>query len=463
LTLAIIGADIDYENPDGTRTAVWPAGLHPFYPPWFGVSQLVTKQSVVLDLPVKACKTKDNVTVNVDVSLVFRIMGDADLGEDPELVRKFVYQVKPRGLEQQLRDAQEEAVRALARSMRHTEIYGIRSGQRAKSTPTTPAKDGTLMYDSSVASEADSDSSERSDNVFVGSSDQHDRKLAEKSIMKGERVAAEMRDRLNQQFIPQGVEVQSVMIKSISLPSDIEGQMTEKTMIISANAQQRMYHVNEMQNTRMEQEVQTMLQRFDEVRQEELASGTETMNSEQVKLNDAKSQAVKSEKNIREETTVKLNSIEADNSLEVQRINDRMYETATKIRADAEREAAELVATTKVETQTVLADSHLQSTLNKTQAQKIISNAEGKIAPMLAKKKEYETRLREVQVYENLADNPHLIISGSSNEDVNLLAVADSILHADTNHSRSAVLAELALLNQGSASFMKKTDAVVKA
>lgn len=253
------------------------------------------------------------------------------------------------------------------------------------------------------------------------------------------------------------------MIKSISLPSDIEGQMTEKTMIISANAQQRMYHVNEMQNTRMEQEVQTMLQRFDEVRQEELASGTETMNSEQVKLNDAKSQAVKSEKNIREETTVKLNSIEADNSLEVQRINDRMYETATKIRADAEREAAELVATTKVETQTVLADSHLQSTLNKTQAQKIISNAEGKIAPMLAKKKEYETRLREVQVYENLADNPHLIISGSSNEDVNLLAVADSILHADTNHSRSAVLAELALLNQGSASFMKKTDAVVKA
>jgi hypothetical protein len=161
----------------------------------------VTKQSVVLDLPVKACKTKDNVTVNVDVSLVFRIMGDADLGEDPELVRKFVYQVKPRGLEQQLRDAQEEAVRALARSMRHTEIYGIRSGQRAKSTPTTPAKDGTLMYDSSVASEADSDSSERSDNVFVGSSDQHDRKLAEKSIMKGERVAAEMRDRLNQQFM----------------------------------------------------------------------------------------------------------------------------------------------------------------------------------------------------------------------------------------------------------------------
>jgi hypothetical protein len=259
------------------------------------------------------------------------------------------------------------------------------------------------------------------------------------------------------------VEIQSVMIKSISLPSDIEGQMTEKTMIISANAQQRMYHVNEMQNTRMEQEVQTMLQKFDEVRQEELASGTETMNSEQVKLNDAKSQAIKSEKNIREETTVKLNSIKADNSLDKQRINDRMYETATKVRADAEREAAELVATTKVETQTVLADSQLQSTLNKTQAQKIISNAEGKIAPMLAKKKEYETRLREVQVYENLADNPHLIISGSSNEDVNLLAVADSILHADTNTSRSAVLAELALLNQGSASFMKKTGAIVQA
>lgn len=49
------------------------------------------------------------------MALAFRIIGDSSKGEDPGLVRRFVQQVGPRGLEQQLRDAQEEAVRALWR------------------------------------------------------------------------------------------------------------------------------------------------------------------------------------------------------------------------------------------------------------------------------------------------------------------------------------------------------------
>lgn len=43
------------------------------------VSNLVTQQSVVFDMPVKGCKTKDNVTVEIDVAIVFRIMGDVSL------------------------------------------------------------------------------------------------------------------------------------------------------------------------------------------------------------------------------------------------------------------------------------------------------------------------------------------------------------------------------------------------
>lgn len=44
--------------------------------PWLRVSSLVTKQSVVFDMPVKGCKTRDNVSVEIDVAIVFRIMGD---------------------------------------------------------------------------------------------------------------------------------------------------------------------------------------------------------------------------------------------------------------------------------------------------------------------------------------------------------------------------------------------------
>lgn len=45
--------------------------------PWrLKVSNLVTKQNVVFDMPVKGCITRDNVTVEIDVAIVFRIMGD---------------------------------------------------------------------------------------------------------------------------------------------------------------------------------------------------------------------------------------------------------------------------------------------------------------------------------------------------------------------------------------------------
>ncbi|CAM9650357.1 unnamed protein product, partial [Chrysoparadoxa australica] len=98
-----------------TGSAVWPPGLH-WGLPWLKVAHLVTKQSCLLDLAVKSCLSKDNVSVQVDVAIMFRIMGDETKGEDPELVRKFIHEVGPRGLEQQLRSAQEEAVRALARS-----------------------------------------------------------------------------------------------------------------------------------------------------------------------------------------------------------------------------------------------------------------------------------------------------------------------------------------------------------
>ena len=61
------------------------------------VSNLVTKQAVVFNMPVKGCKTQDNVTVQINLSIVFRIMGDERLGEDPYLVRNFVYKVTARG------------------------------------------------------------------------------------------------------------------------------------------------------------------------------------------------------------------------------------------------------------------------------------------------------------------------------------------------------------------------------
>jgi hypothetical protein len=46
--------------------------------------------------------TKDNVSVQVDVSIIFRIMGDADKNEDPRNVYNFVHHMAVRGIEEQL-------------------------------------------------------------------------------------------------------------------------------------------------------------------------------------------------------------------------------------------------------------------------------------------------------------------------------------------------------------------------
>lgn len=434
------GADHDFITKDGVKSTVWPPGFHGPSMPWTGVSYLVNMSTVVLDLPVKQCKTRDNVSVSIDVALAFRIMGDIRRGEDPTLVRKFVYQVKPRGLEQQLRDAQEEAVRALARSLKHTEIYGIRSGVSGVSLPV--GKD-----DGSSRSQTTSGSSTR-DDTFEGTYEKDDELAAQQATIKGENAAMVMKERLNRQFEPQGVQIVSVMIKSIQLPSDITAQMTEKTMIVSKQAQQRMQHQSKMQKTRMEQDTATMLQKFNERAQQEVITGAETLNAEQVKLNDAKAELEKLKASIREESNVKVQSLLATNSLEVQRVKDRMFETTSNIMAEAEREAAELLAKTKVETETIISAARIEKAQNESKADQIISEAEGKIAPWIEKLKDHETMRKQMKVYEKLGENPNLVISGSTDHDTNLVAVADAIIQnsSSTDCSRSAIMAEMALL-----------------
>ena len=113
------------------------------------------------------------------------------------------------------------------------------------------------------------------------------------------------------------------MIESCRLPTEIESQMEEKTKVISKNAQQRMFHQNNMQNTRMEEEVVTLLQTFEEKKLQEETAGVEKITEERIKLNDAIAEAEKSEAAIREEAHAKIQKLRAENGLDVQRIVSR--------------------------------------------------------------------------------------------------------------------------------------------
>ena len=56
------------EQESGDGSPVWPSGFT-FAGPFTKVSHLITKSFCVFDVPVKGCKTKDNVTVTIDCSI----------------------------------------------------------------------------------------------------------------------------------------------------------------------------------------------------------------------------------------------------------------------------------------------------------------------------------------------------------------------------------------------------------
>ena len=247
--VATSGAEIKTDS----GSPVWPAGFIKAGI-FTRISHLVTKSFCVFDVPVKGCKTSDNVTVTIDCSIVFRIMGDADKGEDPELVRTFVHEVTPAGLEQQLKDAMAEEVRTLARSMKHTQVYTCRRGTPpVMATPPGAASGGGKAM-GAIAEEGGKGESKDAGVEMVLTAEAREFSSEEEERQVGVDVTHEMEVRLNKQFNSQGVMIQDIMIQNITLPYDINDQMANKTMVKSKQQYEVMEQNFQMQEIRLKNE-----------------------------------------------------------------------------------------------------------------------------------------------------------------------------------------------------------------
>mmetsp|Transcript_23878 Transcript_23878/g.48614 ORF Transcript_23878/g.48614 Transcript_23878/m.48614 type:complete len:472 (-) Transcript_23878:166-1581(-) len=102
------------ESKDNAEDGGWEPGFHCFYP-WYRVDRLVSKQLVIFDTPVKDCKTKDDITVNIDVLIVFEIVQASD----------FVFGIGPDKLDDFLRASQEEVLRQMAGETHVENIYDL--------------------------------------------------------------------------------------------------------------------------------------------------------------------------------------------------------------------------------------------------------------------------------------------------------------------------------------------------
>lgn len=104
------GAEIAGDEHDGTVSS----GFQ-IFPPWMAVNRLVSRQLIIFDTPVKFCKTSDDVTVNIDVIIVFEITH----------ARDFVFSLGPQKLDDLLRASQEEVLRQLVYETKVENIYDL--------------------------------------------------------------------------------------------------------------------------------------------------------------------------------------------------------------------------------------------------------------------------------------------------------------------------------------------------
>jgi len=347
--------------------------------------------------------------------------------------------VTPRGLQQQLKDACEEATRSVARSLQHTEIYGLRtdmSGKKQKVLEAAPEVDMSDLEGDAALRDLGQES---------------DAAAATSSANKGSDRADAMRRQLNDQFMPQGVSITDVIITDVQLPDVIVQQMAEKTTVIAQNAAQKMNQEYEMLTLKQSEEVETLKQRKKEEREKEKQAGDQNVNEVQVQLDKMKAETKVMLNQIKQESKVRVQNITADGNLEVTKLNQEKDSKLTQLRSEANADAERMKAETELFESTKLSEANLTKAKNEGLAAELMAKAEGVAAPYVEARKQFETRQKQMSVWQGLAHNKQLVVSGESNEELNTLMLCDAIMDdSATEGTKSQVLAEMLVMQRGS-------------
>mmetsp|Transcript_3118 Transcript_3118/g.4157 ORF Transcript_3118/g.4157 Transcript_3118/m.4157 type:complete len:527 (+) Transcript_3118:219-1799(+) len=445
------GIDVDYIDENRERCAIWPPGLHFPYPPWYQISHLVTKQSAVFEVPVMACKTRNNVNVDIHVGLTFRIMGDTSLGEDSFLVRKFVKELNPLGLEQQLRGAVQASLRSLIRSMDHSAIYGIRNQIQNDDRPGEIDEGQPIGGENMRQISSSSTRSFRTARSTSGSLTTEPQQIIPFPSVEeeGGNFIEQLRENLNDQFLSQGVQILSLVFKNVTLPFHIQSQLSSKVVSQRIRDQDDVQHLDDMQQADMEGEMSSLLQSFDESRKQELQVSHEKLNIEKLKLEYSIAQTRKAEAEICEEARVRIESIREKQSYDVQKVKDVEEAETTKTELNSKTHSAKLKGDTELNRQLTLSEAYAESEKNSAESDMIMASAEGKISKWIKKRNEYTLELQKIRNLESLSGNEDVIFSPSTDTDENVMVVAESISRShDGTPSVATVAAEMEILKR---------------
>ena len=98
-----------------------------------------------------------------------------------------------------------------------------------------------------------------------------------------------------------------------------------------------------------------------------------------------------------------------------------------------------------------LSEARLQATRNIAQCAELMAKAEGVAAPYVEARKQFETRQKQMKVWESLARNKDLVVSGEENPELNAILLSDAIMgDKPADGTKSQVLAEMLVMQRGS-------------
>jgi hypothetical protein len=98
-----------------------------------------------------------------------------------------------------------------------------------------------------------------------------------------------------------------------------------------------------------------------------------------------------------------------------------------------------------------LSEARLTATRNIASAAEGMAKAEGVAAPYVEARKQFETRHKQMKVWESLAANKDLVVSGEDNPELNTMLLSDAIMGDKRGEeTKSQILAEMLVMQRGS-------------
>lgn len=402
--------------------------------------------------------------------------------EDPENVPKFVYTVSAEGLQQQLIDAQAEAVRTLARSLKHTEVFGIRSVsqeelasvKRSIDKNRSPGVAPVILNQSEELEEIEEEKNAENETDMIGAHDEYDPIEAGFNTETGASVTQTMKNRLNAQFKSQGVEILDVIIQQIAVPQVIQQQskfkkiflfklfkrrktnigktVSNKTYVISQNAEQRMQQKYDLQTLRENENIKTLKQKHQDMKDELQQAGQLSVKKEDILLQKQKAIGKAKLLDINTKKEIEIGKISAMNGREVQKIRDKTRLEAMKITENSKAESSTMQAETKAKSDQIEAKADLECMRLNSEGKKARFEAEGISAPLNRTVNEHNLALKKLEAQLAMASNEKLIITGTAGgEEANRLILTEATLNDARKNTvmdsaeTSAVLSQLAV------------------